>query len=32
MNAIEIGGLIVVGIIALDVALGYALARWNIDL
>lgn len=32
MSATEVGGLIVLGIIALDVALGYALARWGINL
>ena len=31
MATLEMGGLIVLGIIALDVGLGYALARWNID-
>jgi hypothetical protein len=32
MSAVELGAVIVLGIIALDVALGYALVRWHIDL
>ena len=32
MATLEMGGLIVLGIIALDVGLGYALARWDIDI
>lgn len=32
MSEVEVGGLIVMGIVVLDVALGYALARWRIDL
>ncbi|MBB4258766.1 hypothetical protein GGD64_002785 [Bradyrhizobium sp. CIR3A] len=32
MNAVEMGTLIVIAIIALDIALGYVLARWPIDL
>lgn len=32
MSAGQLGGLIIPAIIAFDVALGYALARWRIDL
>jgi hypothetical protein len=32
MLTLEMGGLIVLGIIALDVVLGFALERWHIDL
>jgi hypothetical protein len=31
MIAVETCGLVVLGIIAFEVALGYALSRWNID-
>jgi hypothetical protein len=31
MTVVQMGGLVVLAVIAIDIALGYALARWNID-